>query len=80
MIGVNLLGGVLIAAFGDEGDAAVSTALGIAVGETTIWTQPSQPIEHREDYRRRFPESQMRAKNHWRLVPIANGAMLRVIF
>ena len=80
VIGVNLLGGVVIAAFGDGGDAAVSTTIGIAIGETSIWTQPSQPIANREDYRRRFPESQVKVKKHWQLVPITNGAMVRVIF
>jgi predicted GNAT superfamily acetyltransferase len=79
-IGVNLLGGIVIAAFGDGGDAAVSTAPGIAIAETSIWTQPSQPIANREDYRRRFPENQVKVKKHWQLVPITNGAMVRVIF
>lgn len=80
VIGVNLFSGILIAAFGDEGDAAVSTALGIAIGEANIWSQPSFPIENRKDYQRRFPESQAKVKNQWQLIPIANGAMLQITF
>jgi hypothetical protein len=80
VIGVNILGGAVIAAFGDESDAAVSTALGIAIGETAIWTQPSQPITNYEKYHQRFPGNHASIIKRWQLVPMANGAMLRIAF
>lgn len=41
-------GGAIILALGDETDAAVSTALGLVVGEIRILTHPHQSIEDLE--------------------------------
>lgn len=50
VIGVNLVAGALVAAFGDEGDALASTALGIAIGEAQIWSQPTRYEEDWQAY------------------------------
>jgi hypothetical protein len=71
VLGLNLVGAVLIAGFGDEDDALPSTALGIAVGEAAIWSQPWLPEADLQDYRNRFPPS--RTGLNWKLVPTPGG-------
>lgn len=80
VLGVNLIGGAAILAFGDGGDALVSTAIGIAVGEANIWTQPTQPSSDLRDYQTRFPEKQARHGRRWQLLPFPGGAMLQTSF
>ena len=78
VLGVNLLGAALIAGFGDEDDALVSTALGIAVGEAAIWSQPWQPEADLRDYRNRYPRSRMGL--NWEIVPTAGGIAITGTF
>jgi hypothetical protein len=80
VMGVNLLGGAVILAFGDGGDALISTAMGIAVGEANIWTQPTQPSTDLRDYQGRFVGLQTKNARHWQLLPFPGGAMVRVSF
>ncbi len=77
VIGVNLVAGALIAAFGDSGDALTSTAVGIAVGEANIWTQPTRPEVDLQDYRQAFPRTAGLNKPGWRLVPMAAGIAIK---
>ncbi|MBW2519001.1 MAG: hypothetical protein JRD88_01455 [Deltaproteobacteria bacterium] len=77
IIGVNLLAGGLIAAFGDDDDALASTALGLAVGEANIWTQPSRPESDWQDYQTAFPHQESFLERRWQLVPIAGGLALQ---
>jgi len=77
VLGVNLVAGALIAAFGDEGDAVSSTALGLAIGEANIWTQPARPEEDWDEYRRRFPRSASGGGVSWQLVPVVGGVVLQ---
>lgn len=56
VIGGNLLGGAAIYALGDAEDAVQSTAIGIAIGEAQIWSQPWRAPGDLRDYRARFPQ------------------------
>lgn len=80
VLGVNLLGGAVILAFGDGGDALLSTALGIAVGEANIWTQPSQPITDLRDYQGRFARIRNQNAHRWQLLPFPGGLMVQTSF
>jgi len=78
--GVNLIAGALIAAFGDTGDALTSTALGIAIGEANIWTQPVRPEEDWREYQEIFPASGAMKTSGWHLAPITGGLALQKDF
>jgi hypothetical protein len=78
IVGVNLLGGAIVAAWGDTEDAIISTVGGIAMGQVVTWTQPWQPVRDLEDYERGFTHA--RNKLHWKIVPMRFGAMLQVDF
>ncbi|GAA5213390.1 hypothetical protein ACFSJ3_03730 [Corallincola platygyrae] len=78
-VGVNLLGAGAIAAFGDSDDALGSAALGIAIGEAAIWSQPDQASESWESYQQRFNNGEKSAFN-WRIVPGVNNISLEVTF
>jgi len=77
VLGVNLLAGALIAAFGDEGDAVSSTAIGLAIGEANIWTQPTRPEADWDEYRRRFSRSASADGSSWQLLPVIGGVVLQ---
>jgi hypothetical protein len=77
VVGVNAIAGALIAAFGDGGDALVSSAIGIAIGEANIWTQPTRPEDDWRDYQQKFPTSGQLKGPVWQLVPIAGGLALQ---
>jgi len=77
VLGVNLLTGALIAAFGDEGDAVSSTVIGLAIGEANIWTLPTRPEADWGEYRRLFPRPGRIEGSSWRLVPVVGGIALR---
>ena len=72
VIGVNAVFGAAIAAFGDEGDGAVSAAVGIAMGEAKLWTQPSRPVDDWNEYQ----EAHSKGVS-WQLVPISGGLALQ---
>ena len=77
VVGVNLIAGALIAAFGDGGDALASSAIGIAIGEANIWTQPTRPETDWRDYQQEFPATGQLKNPAWQLVPIAGGLALQ---
>ena len=80
VVGVNLIAGALIAAFGDTGDALTSTAIGVAIGEANIWTLPTKPEADWNEYQQKFPESGSMKKSDWRIVPITGGLALQMNF
>jgi hypothetical protein len=51
---LNLAGGAIILAYGDWRDAAISTGVGLAMGELRIWTLPTRPGRDRDAYEARF--------------------------
>lgn len=79
-IGVNLLGGVAIAAFGDSDDAVTSTLLGIAVSEANIWTEPSRASNDLEDYQNNKWAQRETSEVTWRIVPLANRVEVSIRF
>lgn len=72
-IAANLLGGVVIAAYGDSSDALPSAVLGIAISEAAIWTEPSRAATDLEDYRSEFDGAQKNSVRNWRLAPSNSG-------
>ena len=79
-IATNLLGGVVIAAYGDSTDAVTWTVLGIAVSEASIWTEPARAVADLEDYRNNFHDAQRTGARNWRLVPMSGGVALHISF
>lgn len=77
---LNLIGGGIILGFGDWEDAALSTGLGIAVGELQIWTVPSRPATDLAAYRGRFGPTPGARRTGWYLVPRPNGLALALRF
>lgn len=78
-VGINLLGAAAIAAWGDSDDALGSAALGIALGEAAIWTQPTAAQDKLDSYRGRFDKGEQTAYT-WNIVPRLNGVDLIVRF
>jgi hypothetical protein len=76
----NLLGGVVIAAFGEQDDAVTSTLVGLAVSELTIWTEPAAAAEDLEDYRNGRWSAQAARPGEWRVVATPGGAALHIAF
>lgn len=72
-IGVNLLGAAVIAAYGDSSDALPSAAIGIAISEANIWTEPSRAATDLDDYRSQFDGAQKTSVRNWHLVPSRGG-------
>jgi hypothetical protein len=72
-IAANLLGGAVIAAYGDSSDAVPSAVLGIAVSEAAIWTEPSRAATDLNDYRSKFDGAQRTSERNWRLVSSNSG-------
>jgi hypothetical protein len=55
MIAVNIAGGLIVwLGYEDLQRGAISTAVGIAVGEIILWTQPWQPRDSFDEYRASF--------------------------
>ena len=79
VIGLNLFGAAAIVAFGDSDDAPGSAALGIAVGEAAIWTQPTAAEQYWQTYQQQFNGKQRDAVS-WRIVPGINRISLQVNF
>jgi hypothetical protein len=76
---VNLLGAGAIAAWGDKDDALGATALGIAINEAAIWSQPSAAEKHWQNYQRRFNGVGADSVD-WRIVPGLNSVTLQITF
>jgi hypothetical protein len=76
-IGTNLLGGAAILALGDKIDAARSTAIGIALGEVQIWSQPWRAPGDLRDYDATFPSGRGIT---WALGPMGTGVQLAIRF
>jgi hypothetical protein len=79
-IGANLIGGAAIAAFGDSSDAVTSTLLGIAVSETSIWTEPSRAANDLEDYQGNKWMQRETSEINWRIVPLARRVEVNIRF
>lgn len=77
-IGANLIGAAAIAAFGDSSDALSSSALGIAIGEAAIWTQPSAAEQEWQSYQNRFSGNQ--TAYQWQIKPTFNGVQFELRF
>ncbi len=78
-VGINIIGAAAIAAFGDSSDALGSAALGIAIGEAAIWTQPTAAESKLNDYSEHFGDSK-KSSVSWKIQPLYNGAELIVQF
>ncbi len=78
-LAVNLLGAGAIAAWGDKDDALGATALGIAINEAAIWSQPSAAEQHWQNYQRQFNGVGENSID-WRIVPGINSVTLQVTF
>lgn len=76
----NLLGGAIIAAFGDSSDAVTSTLVGLAVSEATIWTEPAGATRDLDDYRNKKWTGQAARAGQWRVLASPGGATLRISF
>ncbi len=76
----NLLGGVVIATFGDGSDALVSTLVGLAVSEATIWTEPAGAVRDLDDYRNNRWSRQAARAGQWRVLATPGGATLHISF
>jgi hypothetical protein len=79
-IGANLLGGGIIAAFGDSSDAVTSTLIGISVSEMNIWTEPSRAINDLEDYRNNRWANGQNSRLDWQIIPAHDRLMVKVKF
>ncbi len=79
-IGANLLGGVMIAVYGDSSDAVTSTAAGIAISEAVIWSEPGRAAKDLDDYRVNFRNAHGTGARNWHLVPMTGGIALHVSF
>lgn len=82
---VSVAGGLFLGFYYDDWPtAALHTAIGVAVGEASIWTQPWQPSADRDEYERRFPAAGASAAGPaaapptWTLAPLPGGALLQV--
>lgn len=76
----NLIGGAIIWAFGDSGDAIRSTLVGIAVGEAQIWSQPWRAAGDLRDYRAAYPTTLAAPGVDWELRPMGTGVQLALRF
>ena len=77
VVGSNLLGGAAILAFGSTRDAIASTAIGTAIGEAQIWSQPWRATADLRDYRAAFPAV---PSTGWELRPRGPGVELVLRF
>jgi len=79
-VGANLLGGIAIAAFGDSSDAVTSTLLGIAVSETSIWTEPARAVNDLKDYQNDKWMQRESSEVSWHIVPLARRIEVNIRF
>ena len=77
---VNLIGAAIIAGVGDATDAAISAAVGIAVGELMIFTSPGRAESDLSDYRQRIAARAPRTQWQISLAGTANGVAIRIDF
>ena len=77
VVGGNLLGGAAILALGSPADALASTAIGTAIGEAQIWSQPWRATDDLRDYRAAFPGTPAAG---WELRPLGPGVELVLRF
>ena len=78
-VGVNLIGAAVIAAVGDSDDAFESAALGIAIGQANIWTQPSASKKYWDSYDQKFNGAYKKALD-WRIIPGYKSIALQINF
>jgi hypothetical protein len=77
VLGGNLLGGAAILALGDARDALQSTAIGTAVGEAQIWSEPWRATSDLRDYEAAFAAT---PGTGWDLRPKGTGVELVLRF
>lgn len=77
---LNLVGGGIIWAFGEWEDAALSTGIGLLMGELRIWTSPTQPVHDLAEYRARFGGLAAPRDALWSLAPRPNGLVMTLRF
>ncbi len=65
--------------YGDASRGWRSAGIGMAVGETMIWSQPWQPADDWEDYQRRFDRGAGQQVS-WHIAPTIGGVALQVDF
>jgi hypothetical protein len=70
---LNLAGGGIILGLGDWRDAAISTGLGLAIGELRIWTAPGRPARDLEAYQGRFGALASEARASFEVTARPNG-------
>jgi hypothetical protein len=71
----------VILGLGDAEDAAISTGVGIFVGEILLWTKPWRSLADLEAYRRDFTRNgPHRPDVSWWIAPTLGGASLEVRF
>ena len=78
-VALNLIGGAFVLGFGDETDAAVSTGVGVLVGELMIFTSPKRGEANLSAYQQRFAGAP-RSKWNIAFVPTRGGAAIRIEF
>lgn len=78
-IGLNIIGAAAIIANGDSSDALASAALGIAIGEAAIWTQPTSAEKKLNDYQERFGDKKKNTLT-WKVNPFYNGVKISLLF
>lgn len=73
-VGLNVAGGAALLIGGWQKRAAVSAALGIVVGEISIYTEPVTPAQDWDDYQAR------KSSRTWTLLPSGNGLTFAMTF
>jgi hypothetical protein len=76
-VGLNMIGGGIIAGFGHTKEALISTGVGIAVGELMIWTSPKRGEADLAAYQQSFAGSPQDPGWTVSLVPTYGGAAVK---
>ena len=77
IVGVNAAGAIIVGeGFGDRSRGWTSAGIGMAVGETMVWSQPWWPAQELDDYKRRFDGDSGR-RISWHVAPTIGGAALQ---
>ena len=72
--------GIVAASGSRKSPIWIQGAVALIGGEAQLWTEPSQPRQDLEDYRRRFGAGGPRVVSGWQLVPAHRGLALRFRF
>ena len=82
IVGINAAGALVAGeGWGEREDAWISAGIGIVVGEIMAWTHPWNGIRDLDEYESRYPDGAAdTSRFQWRLLPTANGLMVRASF